>query len=152
MGRHGFANRIDRARVQCPRQRLLPQGTGRRRRDFLMKRRNRMGAAGKEVDEGLDEDRGFRSDDVGAQDVTRLAVDDELDEAVVRGTGFKAQGIALDGCRVVIDCRFRRIARLLGLDFRQAYVGRFGVRIGHGWYRIVLATGPEPCRRRDYGQ
>ena len=97
------------------------------------------------VNEGLDENRGFVSDNVSSQEVFRFFVDDEFYETVVGIPFLKAESIAFGCRRVAVDGNIHVVSRFFCICFRKAYLSRF--RIGVGYCRDKIVSGPTPIFR-----
>ena len=85
----------------------------------------RLGAGIHKVNEGLDENRGFMSDNVSTQEVFRFFVDNEFYETVVGISLLKAEGIAFGCRRVMVDGNIHVVSRFFCICFRKAYLCRF---------------------------
>ena len=70
-----------------------------------------LGAGIHKVNEGLDENRGFMSDNVSTQEVFRFFVDNKFYETVVGIALLKAEGIAFGCRRVMVDGNIHVISR-----------------------------------------
>ena len=105
----------------------------------------RLGAGIHKVNEGLDENRGFMSDNVSTQEMFRFFVDNEFYETVVGIPFLKAEGIAFGCRRVVVDGNIHVVSRFFCICFRKAYLSRLG--IGVGYCRDEIVSGPTPILR-----
>ena len=154
MGRHGLTQGIDAARIQRACKREAAQVLCVCGGNIPVERLYRVGTTHKKVDKGLDEDGRFMAHDVGAENLFTRFVDDELDEAIIRGARFVSQCISFGRGGVVVDGRFYVMALFLCPFFSKPHMGRFRIGIGDGRYGVVL--GPASFHgaygKRGYGQ
>ena len=99
-----------------------------------------------EIDERLNENGGFMADNMSAEEIRCLLIDDEFDETVVVMAFEEAEGIPFDSGGVVVINHVDVITGLSGSSFGHADVCRFGIGVRNGGYDVV--TGPAPIVRR----
>ena len=98
-----------------------------------------------EIDERLNENGSFMADNMSAEEIRCLLIDDEFNEAVVVMAFEETEGIAFDSGGVVIINHVDVIAGLSGSSFGHADVCRFGIGVRNGGDDVI--TGPAPIVR-----